>query len=100
MLWALSMLLPLWAVLTKQEGLWNLSALQQISLANQLAIFVSFHPLVRLPEFCFGILLARIYFDLSKENSLLVGRGHLFYLPAIGIILGSILFAPGNVPRP
>ena len=99
-LWALSLLLPLWAVLTKQEGLWNLSALQQISLSNQLALFVSFHPLVRLPEFCFGILLARIYFDLSKENSLLVGRGHLFYLPAIGIILGSILFAPGNVPRP
>jgi peptidoglycan/LPS O-acetylase OafA/YrhL len=52
--------------------------------------FVKFNPLVRLGEFCMGLLVCRIYWLLRGKWS---QRGYWFYVPAVAGLVGVLAFA-------
>ncbi len=45
--------------------------------------FLTYFPLLNLPEFCVGILLGRAYSNMSKSKSQYLDKGHWIYLPAL-----------------
>ena len=98
-IWCFSLLFPLWSVFTSVHDFGNVSALVEVPIDNHIANFIRFHPLVRLPEFCFGILLARIYAHLKSEGHSLIGRGYLLYMPAISVDFVAIANA-SRIPHP
>lgn len=57
--------------------------------------FISFTPVLRMGDFCIGILLCRIYEELRRKNSYLLGRGYWLYLP--GILLEVLVLSHANV---
>jgi peptidoglycan/LPS O-acetylase OafA/YrhL len=60
--------------------------------AETLAHFVKYNPALRLPEFCVGILLCRMYSHVWQSHGALLGRGYWFYLPAL-LLSGVLLSA-------
>ena len=99
LIWLFSMLLPLWSVSASVQDFGTVSALVDVPTSNHIANFIRFHPLVRLPEFCFGILLARIFANLKSEGHPLIGRGYLLYMPALSVAFVAIA-AAGRIPHP
>jgi peptidoglycan/LPS O-acetylase OafA/YrhL len=59
------------------------------------ANLISFNPLLRLPDFCIGILVCRVYYELRLRNSYLVGKGYWLYLP--GVLLEVLVLSNANV---
>lgn len=55
---------------------------------------IRYNPLIRLPEFCAGVLLAKFYIGVEHQ---LKDRGHWFYLPS-GLALGFVLIQSGRIP--
>ena len=70
LIWLFSMLLPLWSVSASVQDFGTVSALVDVPTSNHIANFIRFHPLVRLPEFCFG----DIY---QCGNGAEIGRAHV-----------------------
>jgi len=63
------------------------------------ANLISFNPLLRLPDFCIGILVCRIYDELRLRNSYLLGKGYWLYLP--GVLLEVLALSNSNaLPLP
>jgi peptidoglycan/LPS O-acetylase OafA/YrhL len=55
--------------------------------------FIRFTPLLQLPQFCMGIVMARVYSLLQNQDSALLGRGYLFYIPGIILeVAGIVLY--------
>jgi peptidoglycan/LPS O-acetylase OafA/YrhL len=59
------------------------------------ANLISCNPLLRLPDFCIGILVCRIYHELRSRNSYLMGKGYWLYLP--GLVLEGLALSNSNV---
>ena len=59
---------------------------------------VRYNPLLRLPEFCCGILLAKLYFAMPVSHPL-QGRGYWLYLPCTLITL-AVLINGTHIPYP
>jgi len=99
-LWACTLAAPLAAVLAPARGFGDVPATDLLARANPLVSdFVKFNPLLRLPDFCLGILVARLVADLRHGRSPLLGRGPWFYLPGAALILGSLAWAH-RIPYP
>ncbi len=85
-LWVVSLALPVLAILQPIPHFGDvpatISALPESTWAN----VIRYNPLLRLPEFCIGVVLALLY-RLIPAGSRLWKRGAYFYLPAIGIII-------------
>jgi peptidoglycan/LPS O-acetylase OafA/YrhL len=62
---------------------------------TDLANFVKFNPILRLPDFCIGILLARAFQQLHGTS--LMGRGYRLYAPAI-LLFGAWLYYADRFP--
>jgi hypothetical protein len=60
--------------------------------ADTLGSFVKYDPVLRIPEFCVGILLCRMYSHVRQSDQRLLGRGYWFYLPAL-LLTGVLLSA-------
>ncbi len=60
--------------------------------------FARYNPLLRLPEFCIGILLARVY-RITPPEHWLRNRGYFLYLPAIAAAL-FLLMNGYRIPYP
>lgn len=88
-LWALSVLAPLWAVWLPVTGFGDVPATLPMSVSSPWTNIVRYNPLVRLPEFCVGILIGRIFSWLQASGTRLDGRGHWLYLPGSAV---AILF--------
>lgn len=72
LLWTAAMIAPLAAGQhAKTDGFWS--------------PLVQYNPLLRLPDFCIGIALGRIYSEIVGQKRWLAGRG--YYLYGLGIIL-------------
>jgi peptidoglycan/LPS O-acetylase OafA/YrhL len=59
------------------------------------ANLISFNPLLRFPDFCLGILVCRLYFELRWRNSSLLGKGYWLYVP--GLVLELLVLTRSNV---
>jgi peptidoglycan/LPS O-acetylase OafA/YrhL len=59
------------------------------------ANLISFNPLLRLPDFCIGVLVCRIYHELHRRNNYLLGRGYWLYIP--GLLLEVLALSNSNV---
>ncbi len=59
------------------------------------ANLISFNPLLRLPDFCIGILVCRLYHELHWRNSYLLGKGYWLYIP--GLLLEVFALSNSNV---
>lgn len=61
--------------------------------------FISYNPLINLPQFCAGILVERIHSSLRLANSGFINRGYWLYIP--GIICGVlIIVSPWQFANP
>src|ERR1700688_4174607 len=69
-----------------------------IAIPELWANFVRFNPIVRLPEFLLGIVLARFYGLLAGGKHFLVRRGHILYLPALIILLSLWAWGGTHIP--
>jgi peptidoglycan/LPS O-acetylase OafA/YrhL len=58
------------------------------------SMFVQYNPVLRLPDFCVGIVLGRIYSLLGGRGSRLLGRGQWLYWP--GLVLEGFAIAYGK----
>jgi peptidoglycan/LPS O-acetylase OafA/YrhL len=94
------MIAPLLAVVLRIHGFGDVPATSQAPEGNSYwANLVRFNPLLRMPEFLMGILLARAYDGLFTGKSALLGRGYYLYVP--GMILEIAMISQGNsIPAP
>jgi|WetSurMetagenome_2_1015567.scaffolds.fasta_scaffold82963_2 peptidoglycan/LPS O-acetylase OafA/YrhL len=99
-LWALSLAGPLITILAPVKGFGDVPATVAdfIPAAGFWANVIRYNPVVRIPEFWAGILLARLYRSLSPKSHLL-GRGYWFYLPGIAVS-GLVLAYASAIPYP
>jgi peptidoglycan/LPS O-acetylase OafA/YrhL len=85
-LWAAGLIVPLAAVTIPLSGFGDAPATSLHLNADPFwANFIKFNPLLRISDFCVGILLGRAYDELRRRNSPLLGRGYYLYVP--GVIL-------------
>jgi peptidoglycan/LPS O-acetylase OafA/YrhL len=96
LIWAASLLAPLIALSLPLRPFGIAPATSSPWDANPFgAGLISFNPLLRLPDFCLGILVCRIYFELRSRNSSLLGKGYWLYGP--GLLLEFLLLLWSNV---
>jgi peptidoglycan/LPS O-acetylase OafA/YrhL len=95
-IWALSLAAPLWAVYNL-PGFGNLpGTVTHLDAAVRFeAHIIKYNPLMRLSEFCAGILLAHVY---GRYGWRFAGQGSWFYMPALIVSFGVLSLA-GNVPH-
>lgn len=101
LLWAISLAAPLWAVLTPVPGFGDVmaTAITIDPAAEFWANLICYSPILRLSEFCVGILLGRLYFLLQTSRPQLSGRGYWLYLPGI-LGSGLVLSQADRIPLP
>lgn len=91
---AAAMALPLIPVIRGAHGLGDVpGTLEGIGGASTLGVLILYNPIARLPEFCAGVLLARIFASLKQTNASLAGRGYWLYLPGLALEMLAILAA-------
>src|SRR5262249_32844554 len=99
--WCAAMLVPLISVMLPIAGFGDRAAAATVvgTDAWWWNNLVTLNPLLRLPDFCAGVLLCRVYFFLLDSRSLYSGRGYWFYLP--GLVLEGLAISYGNsLPLP
>jgi peptidoglycan/LPS O-acetylase OafA/YrhL len=69
-----------------------------IAIPQVWANFVRYNPLVRLPEFLLGIVLAHLYRRLIEGKHFLVGRGQLLYVPALVLLVSLLTWGGTHIP--
>jgi peptidoglycan/LPS O-acetylase OafA/YrhL len=94
----LAMVAPAIAVSLPLDGFRNTPATADIPVGFWINL-IKLNPLLRLPEFCSGILIARLYRLLESRKSAFFGRGYWLYVPALLIDLWVISFA-NRIPYP
>lgn len=87
--WLVSLSAPLLVLTLRLSSLADTEATAND--VGPLFTLIAFNPLLRLPEFCVGILLGRAYDRFRAINSPLLGRGYWLYLP--GLILEALVIA-------
>lgn len=105
-LWAASVFLPLWSVVNPIVGFGDISAVGDIGAVLKVgnkansdvefwANLIRYNPLLRLPEFCVGILLGKAYLLAGQRRSEWLGKGYWLYLP--GLVGGLAVLSHANV---
>ncbi len=97
-LWLCSLAVPLYTVFAHVHGFGDIKATTSEFQDGGWPGLVRYNPLLRLPEFCMGILLARIYRSIPGEHWL-QNRGTWLYLPGIACGL-LLLMNAGRIPYP
>jgi peptidoglycan/LPS O-acetylase OafA/YrhL len=98
-LWVLSLVMPFFAILRPVPHFGDAAATDMELLgAGAWAGVIRYNPLLRLPEFCIGVVVALLY-RMVPAGSRLWKRGAYFYIPAIIIIL-SVLVNGARIPYP
>ncbi len=98
-LWLLSLLGPLIAILAPVKGFGDVPAtIMDLGPTSFWANVIRYNPAVRIPEFGAGILMARLYRSLSPQSNWL-GRGYWFYLPGL-VVSGLVLAYANGIPYP
>lgn len=95
-IWAAALIAPFIAIAVPIAGFGNVPATFEVA-SSFWPNLVKFNPLLRLPEFCTGILLARAY-TLLKQSPL-SGRGYYLYLPALAAV-ATTLSLGSSIPYP
>ena len=100
LIWGIALVAPLVAVSVPLMGFGNVPAVSMEAGNDPFwPNLIKFNPLLRIPDFCLGILIGRAYHLLRTTNSRLMGRGYWLYIP--GLILELAIIANGNsVPYP
>ncbi len=101
LLWALSLAAPIAGILIPIHGYGDIAARVpdgSVGLPDLANIFCM-NPLMRIPEFCVGILLERVFSNLQNRGSSLFGRGYYLYLPAILAVV-LVLSQADRIPFP
>lgn len=93
-MWLFASLAPLWLVLRPGISFEDLSTMGASlgGSAETVGQLVKYNPVLRIPEFCVGILLCRMYCYVRESYPRLLGRGRWFYLPAL-LLTGVLLSA-------
>ncbi len=93
-LWAVTLAGPLIGTWIPIHGYGDIVATvpqaADLSSPSSWAIVLCANPLMRIPEFCVGILLGRLFSDLHDKQSSLFGKGYLFYIPGILVVLATL----------
>ena len=100
LLWGAALLAPAAAVLLPLHGFGDEPATSLLPNANLFWVeLINLNPLLRLPEFCFGIVAARLYRFWQDSGSPHIDRGYWLYVPAIVGLLLALQWAD-RVPYP
>ena len=97
--WVLSLAMPIFAIVRQIPHFGDAPATDPELLgAGAWANAIRFNPLLRLPEFCIGVVLALLY-QLIPVGSRLWKRGARFYIPAFAIVF-LVLVNGDRIPFP
>ena len=98
-LWVLSLAIPIFAIVERLPHFGDAPAIDtELRGAGAWGNLIRYDPLLRLPEFCMGVLLALLY-RMIPAGSRLWNRGARFYVPAIATIL-LVLSNAGRIRYP
>ena len=99
-LWLLALVAPLAAVALPAHGFGDVPATSFLADADpRVSDFIKFNPLLRLPDFCIGVLLGRQFAALRRSGHPLLGKGAWFWLPGCAALLAALAMAQA-VPYP
>ena len=100
LIWGLALIAPLLAVSIPLSGFGDVPATSLLPNADPFwTSLVKFNPILRLPDFCIGVVLGRLYLELRSKHSWLLGQGYFLYVP--GLLLEILAIACGkSVPYP
>jgi peptidoglycan/LPS O-acetylase OafA/YrhL len=98
-LWALSLLGPAIALWAPVSGFGDVPATNPPDTMVFWTNVVRYNPVIRLPEFCMGVLLGRIFIWLESNRPNFHGRGWRFYLPGIAVAV-ALLSQADEIPYP
>ncbi len=103
LLWALSLAAPVAGVLIPIHGYGDIAATvpdgAAVAPAASWATIFCTNPLMRIPEFCVGIMLERVFNNLQNRESSLFGKGYYLYLPGI-FSVALVLSQADRIPFP
>jgi peptidoglycan/LPS O-acetylase OafA/YrhL len=100
LLFTLSVIGPLIALILPIHGYGDISGVPPLNQNTPaFGAVINYNPLLRLPEFLFGILVCRIYFQLQECRVKMAGKGYWFYLPGLIIVLVT-LSQSSKIPYP
>jgi peptidoglycan/LPS O-acetylase OafA/YrhL len=98
-LWVLSLVVPVFAIVDRIPHFGDAPATDdQLLGAGPWANVIRYNPLLRLPEFCIGVVLALLYRSIPARSRFWK-RGAYFYIPAVLAILG-VLASGDVIPYP
>jgi peptidoglycan/LPS O-acetylase OafA/YrhL len=97
-LWMLSLIVPLAAVFQQLPNFGDATATDMQPVDGFWANLIRYNPLLRLPEFCIGVILARLY-RLVPGKAYVWNRGMVFYLPGFALAL-LLLVCGDSIPYP
>lgn len=98
--WCAALAVPAWTILAHIHGFSDVPATSTLEKAPLLwSEFVKFNPLFRIPEFCCGIVACKLFTQLQKAGSWLIGRGHYLYIPAM-LVEVFFLLTCDHLPYP
>lgn len=98
-LWVLSLIVPVFAIVDRIPHFGDAPATDdQLLGAGPWANVIRYNPLLRLPEFCMGVVLALLYRSIPA-NSRLWRRGAYLYVPA-GLAILGVLANGDSIPYP
>ena len=90
--WIFALIAPLIAIGLPITGLGDVTATAAHINADPFwASLITLNPLLRLPDFCVGILLGRAFHQLKLENSGLLDRGYWLYVPGIALEIAVVV---------
>jgi peptidoglycan/LPS O-acetylase OafA/YrhL len=97
LLWFVGLLAPLICVLAPAHQFGDQSAIARPE--TMIAHLIMFNPILQLPSFCIGVLLARVFKLQSETGSRVLHRGYLLYTPGF-LVLFMVLGKARDIPYP
>jgi peptidoglycan/LPS O-acetylase OafA/YrhL len=99
-LWALSLLVPIYATMAPILNFGDVPATEmELPPVGPIANFIRYTPLLRLPEFCLGVITAAAFYRLLSRRAGFWNRGTWLYLPAMVLTL-AVLAGADRIPYP
>jgi peptidoglycan/LPS O-acetylase OafA/YrhL len=96
--WLATVAILLLAIVQPIAGFGNVSSVGNATVSNS-TFFFKYNPVLHLNEFLVGIIAARWFSRLKKQQSILMQRGYLLYAPAIALFAIIVFFAD-RLPLP
>ncbi len=102
-IWIAALIMPVAGMLIPIHGFGDITAtvpeVANLTPTSSWVTVICCNPLLRIPEFCIGIVVAKVYAQLKDTHSSLFGKGYWFYGPGVMAAL-AVLSQADRLPFP